>query len=181
MEAIQRRLAVMDATALTLCMENELPIHVFNMDDPRNIARILAGERVGTLVSDARAVELAAARARARGIALSSRRDAGDFPAMALIDELLDDARERMHKSVEATVHELGDGAHRPREPGAARPHPRRLLRHRRRRCASSRRSRRPRPRLLTIQPFDNSAIKAIEKAINESDLGLQPVQRRQA
>jgi uridylate kinase len=51
MEAIQRRLAVMDATALTLCMENRLPIHVFNMDDPGNIGRILAGEQVGTLVS----------------------------------------------------------------------------------------------------------------------------------
>jgi uridylate kinase len=51
MDAIQRRLAVMDATALTLCMENRLPIHVFNMDDPDNIARILAGEEVGTLVS----------------------------------------------------------------------------------------------------------------------------------
>ncbi len=51
MEAIQRRLAVMDATALTLCMENRLPIRVFNMDDPDNIGRILAGEQVGTLVS----------------------------------------------------------------------------------------------------------------------------------
>jgi uridylate kinase len=51
MDAIQRRLAVMDATALTLCMENRLPIHVFNMDDPGNIARILAGEEVGTLVA----------------------------------------------------------------------------------------------------------------------------------
>jgi len=51
MEAIQRRLAVMDATALTLCMENKLPIHVFNVDDEQNIGRILAGERVGTLVS----------------------------------------------------------------------------------------------------------------------------------
>jgi uridylate kinase len=51
MEAIQRRLAVMDATALTLCMENKLPIHVFNVDDESNIGRILAGERVGTLVS----------------------------------------------------------------------------------------------------------------------------------
>jgi uridylate kinase len=51
MEAVQRRLAVMDATALTLCMENRLPIHVFNMDDPDNITRILAGEDVGTLVS----------------------------------------------------------------------------------------------------------------------------------
>jgi uridylate kinase len=51
MEAIQQRLAVMDATALTLCMENKLPIHVFNVDDVQNIVRILNGERVGTLVS----------------------------------------------------------------------------------------------------------------------------------
>jgi uridylate kinase len=51
MEAIQRRLGVMDATALTLCMENGLPLHVFNMDDERNISRIMSGERVGTLVS----------------------------------------------------------------------------------------------------------------------------------
>ncbi len=50
MDAIQRRLRVMDATALTLCMENKLPLHVFNMDDERNIDRIVCGERVGTLV-----------------------------------------------------------------------------------------------------------------------------------
>jgi uridylate kinase len=50
MEAIQRGLRVMDATALTLCMENNLPIHVFNMDDDQNIDRIVSGERVGTLV-----------------------------------------------------------------------------------------------------------------------------------
>ena len=40
----------MDATALTLCMESALPLHVFNMDDEHNITRILSGERVGTLV-----------------------------------------------------------------------------------------------------------------------------------
>jgi uridylate kinase len=51
MDAIQRGLRVMDATALTLCMENKLPIHVFNMDDERNIERIVSGERVGTLVA----------------------------------------------------------------------------------------------------------------------------------
>jgi uridylate kinase len=50
MDAIQRKLRVMDATALTLCMENELPLYVFNMDDERNIDRIVCGERVGTLV-----------------------------------------------------------------------------------------------------------------------------------
>jgi uridylate kinase len=50
MEALQRGLRVMDATALTLCMENRLPIHVFNMDDEQNIERIVSGQRVGTLV-----------------------------------------------------------------------------------------------------------------------------------
>jgi uridylate kinase len=52
-EAIERRLAVMDSTALSLCMDNGLPIYVFNMDDERNIDRIVCGERVGTLVATA--------------------------------------------------------------------------------------------------------------------------------
>ncbi len=51
MDAIQRQLRVMDATALTLCMENDLPLYVFNMDDEENIDRIVSGERVGTLVA----------------------------------------------------------------------------------------------------------------------------------
>ena len=51
MEALERRLRVMDLTALTLCMENGIPLYVFNMDDERNIDRIVCGERVGTLVS----------------------------------------------------------------------------------------------------------------------------------
>jgi uridylate kinase len=50
-EAIERRLAVMDSTALSLCMDNSLPIHVFNMDDEQNIDRIVCGERVGTVVT----------------------------------------------------------------------------------------------------------------------------------
>lgn len=51
MEALERRLRVMDSTALALCMENSMPLNVFNMDDETNIARIVAGVRVGTLVS----------------------------------------------------------------------------------------------------------------------------------
>jgi uridylate kinase len=51
MDALQRGLKVMDATALALCMENALPLYVFNMDDERNIDRIVCGDRVGTLVS----------------------------------------------------------------------------------------------------------------------------------
>jgi uridylate kinase len=50
-EALQRGLAVMDSTALSLCMDNSLPIYVFNMDDEANIQRIVSGDRVGTLVS----------------------------------------------------------------------------------------------------------------------------------
>jgi uridylate kinase len=50
-EAIEQRLAVMDSTALSLCMDNALPIYVFNIDDERNIERIVSGERVGTVVS----------------------------------------------------------------------------------------------------------------------------------
>jgi uridylate kinase len=51
MEAVERRLRVMDLTALTLCMENNLPIYVFNMDDEQNIDRIVCGERVGTIIA----------------------------------------------------------------------------------------------------------------------------------
>jgi uridylate kinase len=50
-EAIERQLTVMDVTALSLCMDNQLPIHVFNMDDEANIDRIVCGQRVGTVVS----------------------------------------------------------------------------------------------------------------------------------
>jgi uridylate kinase len=51
MEAIERGLRVMDSTALSLCMDNDLPIHVFNLANERNIERIICGERVGTIVS----------------------------------------------------------------------------------------------------------------------------------
>jgi uridylate kinase len=50
LQAIERGLKVMDTTALSLCMDNDLPIHVFELA-PGNIARVLAGEQVGTIVS----------------------------------------------------------------------------------------------------------------------------------
>jgi uridylate kinase len=49
-EAIERGLRVMDSTALSLCMDNDLPIYVFSTDDEANIGRVVRGERVGTLV-----------------------------------------------------------------------------------------------------------------------------------
>lgn len=50
-DVLNRRLAVMDSTAVTLCMENELPILVLNLWDSQALLRALKGERVGTLVS----------------------------------------------------------------------------------------------------------------------------------
>ena len=47
MEAIERRLRIMDSTALALCMENSMPLNVFNMDDDSALAQIISGERVG--------------------------------------------------------------------------------------------------------------------------------------
>src|SRR3979411_477434 len=50
MEALERRLRVMDSTALALCMENAMPLNWLNMDGEQSLARIISGERVGTLV-----------------------------------------------------------------------------------------------------------------------------------
>jgi uridylate kinase len=50
-EALERRLEVMDATAFSLCMENNLSIIVFSLQAPQSIERVIAGEPIGTIVS----------------------------------------------------------------------------------------------------------------------------------
>jgi len=50
LEVIQRRLQVMDSTAITMCMDNQLPIIIFNLRKPGNIRRVVLGEAVGTSV-----------------------------------------------------------------------------------------------------------------------------------
>ena len=52
MDALQNRLTVMDSTAFSLCMDNHLPIVVFNLFKRGNIKRVILGEPIGTLVSD---------------------------------------------------------------------------------------------------------------------------------
>jgi uridylate kinase len=49
-EVLQRGLKVMDITATAMCKENKLPIYVFNMDVYGNLAKVLEGEPIGTLV-----------------------------------------------------------------------------------------------------------------------------------
>jgi uridylate kinase len=56
-EALERGLEVMDSTALSLCMDNGLPIHVFGLDDEQNIGRVVRGERIGTIISTGRSEE----------------------------------------------------------------------------------------------------------------------------
>ncbi|MDE1171353.1 MAG: UMP kinase [Verrucomicrobium sp.] len=52
LEALKGRLAVMDSTAFSLCMDNRMPIIVFDMFKPGNLKAVVQGEKVGTLVSD---------------------------------------------------------------------------------------------------------------------------------
>ncbi len=52
-EALAQRLQVMDSTAFSLCMDNRMPIVVFNMNEPDNIRRAILGEPVGTWVGEA--------------------------------------------------------------------------------------------------------------------------------
>ena len=51
LEALNLRLGVMDSTALSLCLDNQIPIIVFNLQAPESLNRILRGEHVGTLIS----------------------------------------------------------------------------------------------------------------------------------
>ena len=54
MEVLNRGIEVMDNTAVTLCMDNDVPILVFNLLIPGNIERVILGEEIGTLVGAAR-------------------------------------------------------------------------------------------------------------------------------
>jgi uridylate kinase len=49
-EVIARGLKVMDITATAMCMQNDLPIYVFNMDEKGNLKRVMEGAEIGTLV-----------------------------------------------------------------------------------------------------------------------------------
>jgi uridylate kinase len=52
LQVLERQLKVMDATAISLCMDNKLPIVVFNLRQPGNIRKVVLGEAIGTTVSN---------------------------------------------------------------------------------------------------------------------------------
>ena len=150
LQAIERGLKVMDTTALSLCMDNHLPIHVFELAPGQH-------------------------RARRRGESdRHGRVDASRRRTSTVIEDFVSDATTRMDKSVEAT-HEHFNSVRTGRATPAlldritidyyGTPTPLKNL-------ATINA---PEPRMLTIQPFDPSSIKQIEKTIQESDLGLTP------
>jgi uridylate kinase len=51
-EALAKRLQIMDSTAFSLCMDNKIPIVVFDMNNPTNIRDAVLGRKVGTLICD---------------------------------------------------------------------------------------------------------------------------------
>lgn len=50
-EVLAKNLAIMDATAVALCRDNKIPVIVFNINEPENIYRLAAGEKIGTIIS----------------------------------------------------------------------------------------------------------------------------------
>ena len=51
LDALQKQLKVMDSTAFSLCMDNKMPIVVFDLFSPNNLVRVIQGDKVGTIVS----------------------------------------------------------------------------------------------------------------------------------
>jgi uridylate kinase len=56
-DLLRDQLRVLDSTAVSLCMENDLPIVVFDLNQPDNITRVAVGDAVGTLISSAKSAD----------------------------------------------------------------------------------------------------------------------------
>ena len=95
LDVLQRGLAVMDSTAISLCMDNKMPIIIFDMNEPGNIKRVVLGEKVGSLVT----AELKPAAARSGRIRSMS--------TIATSKDAMAQARARMEKAVEDFRQEL--------------------------------------------------------------------------
>lgn len=51
-EILQKRLKIMDSTATSLCMDNDMPILAFGIDNPENLVKIVEGKEIGTIVKE---------------------------------------------------------------------------------------------------------------------------------
>ena len=162
----------MDATALSLCMDNDMPIYVFNVDDAANIGRVVRGERIGTVVSRRAVLPLAAAVPSPR--TSTDRKGTRDDAWTSWST----DAKTRMDKSVEAMRHEL-NGVRTGRASAALLDRIQVDYYGTRTPLNQLAQISVPEPRLLTITPYDKSTIKEIERAVRVRSRA-QPGQRRQ-
>jgi len=149
-EALNMRLQVMDATALSLCLENRLPIIVFDLQAPHSIERAVSGEPIGTLV-------------------YSDRKMVSD-----MVSDVLRSVEEKMRSSMDLLKRELATIRTGHATPaliehikveyaGVSTP------------LNQIAGISAPAARLLVIQPWDRGSIHSIEKAILKSDIGLTP------
>ncbi len=149
-DLLRDQLKVLDAAAVSLCMENDLPIVVFDLNEPDNITRVARGEPVGTLISDQTGgvtsmtseILTGTERKMARAVEAMER----DFQGLrtgrastSLVDRLTVD-----YYGAQTPLNQLASISV-------------------------------PEPHQIVIQPWDRGVLGAIEKAILKSDIGLMP------
>lgn len=145
MEVLNRGLAVMDSTATSLCMDNEIPIVVFNIDKHENILKAAVGEDIGTIVGGRSMIKdiFHVQEERMKKTLEALRRDFGSLRAgratPALLDRVMVD-----YYGQPTPVSQVATIAV-------------------------------PEPRMLMITPWEKTILHDIEKAIMKSDLGLTP------
>ena len=146
-QVLTDRLNVLDATAVSLCMENDLPIVVFDMNQPDNIRRAAIGEPIGTLIHGGRCRMTDAPRssleARMERAVEAMERDFATVRTGRAATSLV----ERIQVEYYGTMTPLNQLA-----------------------SISI-----PEPHQVVIQPWDRGVLGAIDKAIQRSDIGLMP------
>ena len=171
-QVLEQGLKVMDSTAISLCMDNRLPIVVFNLRTPGNIKRAITGEPIGRRSADGEPEVKALAPSLAfRGSLVRSARSAMDVNDLK---GMFAEVNTRMKAALDHLQHEFAgvrtgrasvtilDGVH-VEAYGSKMP------------LNQVATLSVPEPALIVAQPFDPSLIKELEKAIRSSDLGLNP------
>ena len=146
MEVIQRGLKVMDTTAVTMALEQHLPIIVFKLLEPGNMKKLLQGQNIGTVVEGDTYEELKLCKEMKRKMDRALEVLGQDF------------ARIRTGRASVALLEGIKVDAY-----GTSMP------------ISQVASLAAPEPRLLTVQPWDTALMSDLEKAILRSDLGLTP------
>ena len=153
LQVLQERLQVMDATAISLCMDNKLPILVFNLKTPGNIKRVVMGETVGTSSPpDTRVSQMDVNDLKGLFAEIKKRMDGQiEFVRKELAGVRTGRASTDMLQGVQVEAY----GSKMPLNQVASLSI--------------------PEPALIVAAPFDPSLMPAIERAVRLSDLGLNP------